>query len=357
MTNDEFTRPLIIPVFIPHAGCPHQCVFCNQRAITGNTSAVPSAEAIVSQIKRFLKFRQPYHTPIQISFYGGNFLGLEDDTLYQLLNIVTPFVKNGEVDSIRFSTRPDTITPHSLDIIKQFPIRTLEIGVQSMDDGVLKRSRRGHTSLDIKTACNALRSFEYEIGMQLMVGLPGDDDTTSMKTAQSIAALQPDFVRIYPTIVLKSSRLEKWYRQGSYQPMSLEAAVSQTKKLYLFFRKHGIPVIRMGLQASEELDGNATVLAGPYHPAFGHLVHSELFYDMCVSLLEKIPVSHGAEALVVHPNSLSKIGGLHNSNIRRLEEMFQREIHIVSGIGIDKDQVALQNHSASVSYEDLMPGW
>ncbi len=354
MTNHETTRPFIIPVFIPHAGCPHPCVFCNQRAITGNINAIPSAETIVSQIQRFLKFKKPYHTPVQISFYGGNFLGLEEEALHQLLNTATPFVETGEADSIRFSTRPDTITPHSLDIIKQFPIHTIEIGVQSMDDGVLKRSRRGHTALDTKTACNALRPFEYEIGIQMMVGLPGDNDITAMKTAQSIADLQPDFVRIYPTIVLKNSRLEKWYLQGRYQPMSLEAAVTQTKKLYLLFRKHGISVIRMGLQSSVELDGAGTVLAGPYHPAFGHLVHAEIFYDMAVSLLEKIPASHRSETLVTHPNSLPKIRGLHNRNIKKLEETFQRKIHIVSDTELHKDQLALQNLSALVSYQDLI---
>jgi histone acetyltransferase (RNA polymerase elongator complex component) len=338
MTNHESTRPFIIPVFIPHAGCPHQCVFCNQRAITGNTNAVPSAETVLSQVKRFLKFKKSYHTPAQISFYGGNFLGLAENTLYQLLNIATPFVETGDVDSIRFSTRPDTITPHLIDIIRQFPVQTIEIGVQSMDDGVLKHSRRGHTSRDIKTACNALRPFGYEIGMQMMVGMPGDDDTTVMKTAQSITDLQPDFVRIYPTIVLKNSQLEKWYRQGRYQPMSLEAAVTQTKKLYLLFRKHGISVIRMGLQASEELDGNTTVLAGPYHPAFGHLVHAEIFLDQATAELNSKAMPIHKAIFFVHPNSIPKMRGLKNVNIKRLKSTFHiNSIELVPDASLSSD--------------------
>jgi len=343
MTNHESTRPFIIPVFIPHAGCPHQCVFCNQRAITGNTNAVPSAEAITSQIQGFLKFKKPYHSPVQISFYGGNFLGLEENTLYQLLNTATTFVETGEVESIRFSTRPDTIRPHSLDIIQQFPIHTIEIGVQSMDDVVLERSRRGHTSLDIKTACNALRPFGYEIGMQMMIGLPGDDDSTAMKTAHSIAELLPDFVRIYPTIVLKNSQLEKWYRQGSYLPMSLEAAVTQTKKLYLLFRKHGISVIRMGLQASEELDDSATVLGGPYHPAFGHLVHAEIFLDMAIAELTSKAMPIQKAIFFVHPNSIPKMRGLKNANIRRLKDKYHiNSIELVPDASLASDTLRVE---------------
>jgi histone acetyltransferase (RNA polymerase elongator complex component) len=343
MTNHETTRPFIIPVFIPHAGCPHQCAFCNQRVITGNTNALPSAETVTLQIQRFLKFKKTYHTPVQISFYGGNFLGLEEEALHQLLNTATAFVETGEADSIRFSTRPDAIKPHSLRIIQPFPIKTIEIGVQSMDDGVLKLSRRGHTALDTEIACRILRKFGYEIGMQMMVGLPGDNDTTAMKTAESMAELLPDFIRIYPTLVLKNSPLAAWYHHGAYAPLSLEAAVTLVKKLYLFFQGKHIPVIRMGLQASEDLIEQDTIVAGPYHPAFGHLVHSEIFLDKAVAeLATKTTPIHKA-AFFVHPSSIPKMRGLKNTNIKLLKETFQiNSIELAPDASLSADMLRVE---------------
>jgi histone acetyltransferase (RNA polymerase elongator complex component) len=319
----EITRPFIIPIFIPHAGCPHRCAFCNQHIITGKPTGLPSIEAVTAYIRRFLKFKRPSLTPVQISFYGGNFLGLKQAALYQFLNTASRFVEIGAVDSIRFSTRPDSIEPHLIDIIQQFPVKTIEIGAQSMDDGVLKLSRRGHTSLDTKSACRMLRKFGYEIGMQMMVGLPGDDETTAMKTVESMAGLLPDFVRIYPTIVLKHSRLAEWFHQGAYTPLSLESAVTLVKKLYLFFQGKHIPVIRMGLQASEDLCDKDTILAGPYHPAFGHMVHSEIFLDKASAELASLTTPIHKAAIFVHPNSMPKMRGLKNANIKRLKEKYR----------------------------------
>jgi histone acetyltransferase (RNA polymerase elongator complex component) len=338
MTNHETTHPFIIPVFIPHAGCPHQCAFCNQHVITGGTTALPSAETVTDHIHCFLKFKKPFHTPVQISFYGGNFLGLKEAALYQLLNVAEQFVETGEADSIRFSTRPDTIRPHLLDIIQQFPIKTIEIGVQSMDDGVLKRSQRGHTSMDTETACKMLRQFGYEIGMQMMVGLPGDDDTIAMKTGKRMAGLLPDFVRIYPTLVLKNSRLAEWYHRGTYTPLSLESAVTLAKKLYLLFQEKQIPVIRMGLQASEDLIEQDTIVGGPYHPAFGHLVHSEIFLDKAAAELASETTPIHKAVIVVHPNSIPKMRGLKNTNIIQLKKEFQIDkIELVSDASLRSD--------------------
>ena len=343
MTTRKSFRPFIIPIFIPQAGCPHQCAFCNQRVITGNVGTVFSRETISSQIQHFLKFKKPYHGLSQIAFYGGNFLGLENKTLHRLLDTATKFVETGEADSLRFSTRPDSITPEHLAIIDKFPVRTVELGVQSMNDAVLRRSLRGHTALDTERACRILGECGYEIGMQLMIGLPGDDDATAMSTADKIAALQPDFVRIYPTIVLKRSRLARWYQQGRYTPLSLESAVSLTKNLYLFFQKKRIPVIRMGLQSSRNLGNETAMLAGPYHPAFGHLVHSEIFLDMAIKELRSKTRPIPATVFCVHPSSISKMRGLKNANIIQLKKEFQIEnIDLVADASLSTDMLQVE---------------
>jgi histone acetyltransferase (RNA polymerase elongator complex component) len=323
MPAHDVPRPFIIPVFIPHAGCPHQCAFCNQHIITGSPDSLPSAETLCSHIRNFLKFKKRYHTPVQISFYGGNFLGVPEATLHHLLAGATQFIQTGQVDGIRFSTRPDTVTPHRLNILQPYPVQTVELGVQSMDDRVLRLSRRGHTASHTETAVHALRGFDYEIGMQMMVGLPGDDDTTAMQTAERMAALLPDFVRIYPTLVLKNSRLAAWYRQGGYTPLSLESAVTLVKKLYLFFQQKRIPVIRMGLQASEDLLAQATIVAGPYHPAFGHLVHSEIFLDMARAGLSAQTPPIRNVSFRLHPGSFPKMRGLKNANLNLLKADYQ----------------------------------
>jgi histone acetyltransferase (RNA polymerase elongator complex component) len=226
------------------------------------------------------------------------------------------------VDGIRCSTRPDTINERSLDIIKDYPVSTVELGVQSMDDQVLTLAGRGHSATDTVHAVERLKERHFSIGLQMMVGLPGDDETGALTTAQRIADLAPDFVRIYPTLVVANSRLAGWYKNGDYAPMSLEEGVTLVKKIYLKFKKAGIDVIRMGLQASEDLEDGTTVLAGPHHPAFGHLVHSEIFLDMAISAIESANAIKETLTIFVNPRSISKMRGLNNSNIKRLKEQF-----------------------------------
>ncbi len=314
-----------MPIFLPHAGCPHQCVFCNQYSITGNAAKAVDAAKIRSQIQQFLTYKKDRRKPIQISFYGGNFLGLETVEIKTLLDQATEFVKQGQVDSIRFSTRPDTVTSGRMDILKNYPVESVELGVQSMDDTVLALARRGHCAADTTRAVELLKECEYSIGLQMMVGLPGDTEARSLITAKKIAALEPDFVRIYPTIVITGSQLAKSYQKGTYTPLSLKEAVSQVKNLYLFFKKQHINVIRMGLQASEDLAKGSTVLAGPHHPAFGHLVYSEIFYDEALAAIESAGSITDSLTIRVNPRSISKMRGLNNSNIKKLEKKFKLE--------------------------------
>lgn len=317
-------QPFIIPVFIPHAGCPHQCVFCNQTAVTGVTRRIISPEHLRILVSSYLRYNGQQRKPVQIAYYGGNFLGLQDDDILMLLREADQFVKAGSVDSIRFSTRPDTVRSEQLKRVKNFPVSTVEIGVQSMDDSVLAASGRGHSAWDTEKAMECLKAEGYQTGLQMMVGLPGSDENKDMATAWKIADLSPDFVRIYPTVVLKDSLLARWHSEGKYQPLSLESCVTLVKKIYLLFREKNIPVIRMGLQAAEDLDKGISLVAGPYHPAFGHLVFSEIFLDMASALLRTAGnISHQKILLKVHPRSISKMRGLRNRNIEILTSAFQ----------------------------------
>jgi histone acetyltransferase (RNA polymerase elongator complex component) len=315
-------RPFIIPIFIPHAGCPHQCIFCNQVSITGAKQKMATPAELRVQIGEFLRYKKENRKPVQIAFFGGNFLGLKSEEIKSLLELAADFVRDGQVDGIRCSTRPDTIHERSLDLIKDYPISAVELGVQSMDDQVLALAGRGHTAAETVRAVERLKERHFSIGLQMMVGLPGDDETGALTTAQRITDLGPDFVRIYPTLVVANSRLAGWYQSSDYAPMSLEEGVTLVKKIYLKFKKAGIEVIRMGLQASKDLEDETTVLAGPYHPAFGHLVHSEIFLDMALSAIESATCLRETLTIFVHPRSISKMRGLKNANIKRLKEQF-----------------------------------
>jgi histone acetyltransferase (RNA polymerase elongator complex component) len=338
-------KPLIVPVFVPHAGCPHRCAFCNQRAITGKSAAAPDPRTIENQILTFLDGCRQESRPSQIAFFGGNFLGLAPALITTLLSTAARFVAEKRIDGIRFSTRPDTIDPERLELISEFPVRTMEIGAQSMDDRVLDLSRRGHTAADTVRAAGLVRGAGYELGLQIMVGLPGDDEDISMETARRVAALAPDFVRIYPTVVVAGSLLAGWYRDGTYRPWSLDRAVAHTANLAGFFKENGIRVIRMGLQATEDLQPGDSILAGPWHPAFGHLVYARMFLEKAEALLAARAAEMGSRGLSevvlrVHPRAESRLRGEKNGNIRALRERFGLEtLTIQRDAGLPEDEL------------------
>jgi len=337
-------KPFIIPVFLPNIGCPHQCAFCNQSAITSIKRKIPSSEKLHKIVNNFLEYKGKDRSLVQIAFFGGNFLGLKAAHIESLLYEASKFVTAGSVDSLRFSTRPDTIKNETLDILKPFPVSTIELGVQSMDDHVLSMSKRGHTSADTKNAMRLLKKRNYEIGLQMMVGLPGDDETKAQLTGRRIADMSPDFVRIYPTVVLSGSLLAKWYQNGKYAPMPLEQCITLVKNLYLLFRENDIKVIRMGLQASEDLEKGSEILAGPYHSAFGHLVFSRVFLDMATTILESEVSVRNEVCIKVHPRSISKIRGLKNKNIEILKRKFNiQSIKVIPEPSLAENSLIVNN--------------
>ncbi|MGM0451550.1 MAG: elongator complex protein 3 [Thermodesulfobacteriota bacterium] len=315
-------KPFVVPIFIPHSGCPHRCVFCNQEALAGTETAMPAPSAISAEIARFLAFRKKNRHPVEISFYGGNFLGLDAALVKTLLETAAAFVEAGKADGIRFSTRPDTIDDQRLAAISAFPVTTVELGVQSMDDAVLSRTRRGHSADDTRQAVSLLKARGWQTGLQMMVGLPGESRQTTRTTGRAVAALAPDFVRIYPTLVLRGSRLAMWYEAGTYKPLEMADCIDRLKALYRMFTGAGIPVIRMGVQPNEGIDSGDDVLAGPYHPALGHRVKSEHFFDVAADAIEALPQQPARLALCVAPRQVSAMRGLKNENIERLHRRF-----------------------------------
>ena len=277
---------------------------------------------------------------MEVSFYGGNFLGLPAKTIQDLLDLASEFKKTGNIDGIRFSTRPDTVDTDRLQLLEPYPVSTVELGVQSMDDGVLREAGRGHTAADTINAVSLLKQKDYRIGLQMMTGLPGDMDAICLDTARRIIALKPDFVRIYPTLVICGSPLAERYQQGRYAPQSLDDCIALLKTLVLLFQENGISVIRMGLQASDGLDDPAIVLAGPYHPALGHMVYSKILLDAAVEVLTAGQPPGKTVTITVHPRNLSRMQGLNKTNIDILKHRFHIEtLYLATDPSLDIDSV------------------
>lgn len=342
-------KPFIVPVFIPHAGCPHRCVFCDQTRTTGDREPFPTAEKIESAISQFLSYQKQDDRWTEISYFGGNFLGLPAGQIKAYLELANGHILAGRANAIRFSTRPDTIDPDRLALLKGFAVSTIELGVQSMNDTVLTLSRRGHSARDTRTAVSLLKKEGNQIGLQMMVGLPGDSAAINQESGEQIAQLQPDFVRIYPCLVLEGSPLAQLYANGRFEPLTLEAAVDQVKTLYRCFAKANIPVIRMGLQPTDQLNAHTGIIAGPFHPAFGELVHSALWLEALQTKLDFIQLGAQPLEIRMHPSLASRINGHKRHNIRQLKSQFQlTAIHTISDPSLPENSATLNGHPLTI---------
>lgn len=317
----------MIPFFIPHVGCPHVCTFCNQSRIT-ETAGIGhlTPEYIASTIKDYVgdskndKFWE-------VCFYGGSFSAIDQKLQKQLLKPAYEALQSGLIDSIRCSTRPDAVSDGQLELLCSLGMKTIELGVQSMDDTVLSLAKRGHTSDDVKLAVKQLRKFGFTVGLQLLPGLLGDSWETIIQTAVEITALQPDFVRIYPVLVIDHTELAEQYKSGIYEPLSLELALQYCAFLKTWFESHHITVIRTGLQSTEELDTGTSLLAGPYEPAMGELVSNEQWrqrIEYCMNEHTEYFEETIKAVVVKHPRSLtSKVRGLKKRNVEYFENMYK----------------------------------
>lgn len=321
-----------IPIFVSHRGCPFQCVFCNQTHITGESGKVSSAD-VKRTIEEYLRTFKDKSRFVETAFFGGSFTGIAEEEQEELLGAAYEYVKSGDIGGIRISTRPDYISPPVIERLLRYGVTTVELGVQSMDEEVLKLSGRGHSPADVEKAATLLKQTKIRLGLQMMTGLPGDTEEKSLYTAKEFIRLKPQMVRIYPTLVIKNTMLDTLYEQGLYRPQTVEEAVKLSKSLVLMFREADIEVIRVGLQPTEEIREGASVTSGPYHPAFGELVESEIFFDMMIKK------KTGAVCRMrVNPADMSKAVGQKRRNIKRFEQMGIR-LEIIQDKGIEKGSV------------------
>jgi histone acetyltransferase (RNA polymerase elongator complex component) len=307
---------LVIPVFIPHRGCPHQCLFCNQNSITGQTAG-DVLTAVEKTITTWLA-RSRYRTQVQVAFYGGSFTCLPEEQQEKMLRVVQPFLRRGDVQCIRVSTRPDCLDFALCTFLQGMGVGIVELGVQSLDDDVLHRSRRGHTSADCRRAVGLLQETGIEVGIQLMPGLPGESGPSFFRGVREVIDLAPAFVRLYPVLVVDHSGLAEIYRNGDYRPLTMNRAVALTCRAREMFLQAGIRVVRIGLQPSASLERD--LLAGPYHPAFGELVVARSWFRKIRALLARCPA--GSRLTVqISERDLSAFLGPKRMNIKRLGQL------------------------------------
>lgn len=312
---------LIIPIFIPHEGCPHRCLFCNQHSISSQDRSPVTGTEVAATIREWLARTRPERrTHVQAAFYGGSFTGLPADRQIELLRAVQPFLGRGEVQAIRLSTRPDYIDHDRLTRLVDHGVSTVELGVQSGDDRVLQRAGRGHSHADSLRASDLIRQRGLQLGWQLLPGLPGEDFRSLRRTITVTVRVLPDFVRIYPALVLRGSGLERLYHQGGYRPLSLGRAVVVAALMKKRFDDQGIGVVRMGLQSSATLEQD--LVAGPWHPAFGELVKARLMLQQTRRVLAKAATA-GPVVLVINDRDQSIFRGPGSANLRRLQALGQ----------------------------------
>jgi histone acetyltransferase (RNA polymerase elongator complex component) len=311
---------------------------------TSQGDGLPSREQIQWGIASFLRSHRDRPQRKEVAFYGGSFTGLSQEEQRFLLERVQPFLGEHAVNRIRISTRPDVIDRRGLSLLRGYGVYTVEIGAQSMVDEILATCQRGHTARDVEESVQLLRSMGFEVGIQIMLGLPGEDLDCFLTTVERVIELDPDFVRIYPLVVLKGSPLVNLYRMGRFAPIVLDEAVLWGKKALRLFEKAGIPVIRLGLQATPLLETAGTVVAGPYHPAFRYLVESSVFYDMATKLLRD--AENGGSKNIrfrVAPEDRSNIQGSRKNNLTRLEAVFGLgAIDVLADPEIPKGNLALE---------------
>lgn len=314
----------IIPIFVPHLGCPHNCVFCNQRRITGKTDEMDENKA-QHIIEEHLSTIPSRRKDVEIAFYGGSFTGIDLNLQERLLNVAFKYKKEGAVDRIRLSTRPDYIDKLRLDILKKYHVDIIELGVQSLDDEVLILSGRGHNKEDVYRASDLIKSYGFKLGLQMMIGLPGDNMEKSLLTGREIIKMNPFCVRIYPTLVIKDTYLKDLYEKGEYIPLSLEEAIDISSKLLVLFERNNIDVIRIGLQPTDNMTTGKDVVAGPFHPAFRQLVESRLYRDFLEEYFknfQKEDIKNKIITIETKERNISPMAGQKSSNIKYLKELY-----------------------------------
>lgn len=327
-------KHIVIPVFVPHKGCPYDCIFCNQKTISGQATEASESD-IRNTIEEHLKTAGSAF--VEIGFYGGSFTGISKDEQEWYLKIGYSYIKSGRVNQLRLSTRPDYISGDILEHLARYGVKIIELGAQSLDDRVLGCSNRGHTLETVVQASEMIKKKGFSLGIQTMIGLPEDTAEKALLTAKKVIQIDPDFVRIYPTLVIRNTYLQKMYEQGRYTPLTLEEAVDISAKLLELYEENNINVIRIGLQPTESISENGEVIAGPFHPALRQLVQSRLLRNKLEKYFLNNKVKDRQEVVIeCKPGEVSNIVGQKRQNIDKLRADFNiGSIKVIEREGID----------------------
>ncbi len=309
-------RHINVGLFVPHNGCPHQCTFCNQRAISGQSRQVTTAD--IDEAVR-VAMKNPDSRGGEIAFFGGSFTAIDRTVMTGLLDAAYRYVKDGSFKGIRCSTRPDAIDDEICRILKSYGVTAVELGAQSMNDEVLRLNRRGHTAADVVRASEMLKSCGFELGLQMMTGLYGSTDEDSIDTARKIIDLRPQTVRIYPTVVIRNTELAELCESGAYVPQTVDSAAKLCAELLLMFDEAKITVIRTGLHSGGGVEED--YVAGAYHPAFKELCEGEIYFKRAVEFIEQNVIPQGDITILVPPDAVSKMTGQKKINIQKLSEL------------------------------------
>lgn len=318
-------KEYIIPIFVPHLGCKKCCTFCNQRTISGEQKQVTS-EDVKNTIEYYLKNFKTDKNYVEVAFFGGSFTAIDIEKQKELLNAVQPYIKDKKVNSIRLSTRPDAIDKTILKMLKKYNVKTIELGVQSTNNYILARCKRGHSFEDVIKASKLIRLYGFRLGHQMMVGLPDSTEKDDIQTAKDIIKLKPKMVRIYPVLVIKGTELEEELNKKDFIPLTVGQAVERTKEIVKLFNQKHIQVIRVGLQNTDSITDpslkESEVIAGPYHPAFGQLVEDAIWYDKIVDEIKKINAKVIKVEIEANSANINNIVGHKKENINKLKDTY-----------------------------------
>jgi histone acetyltransferase (RNA polymerase elongator complex component) len=333
--NDEFeknSRPLIIPLFIMNSGCPHRCIFCNQKIAAGNFPLRITKDFFDAEINSYLTWNKNKSRQVEIAFYGGSFTGVDIGYQEELLSWSYSLIQKGLVKSVRISTRPDYISEDKLSLLKKYKVATVEIGAQSFVDEVLQFARRGHDSASIIQAVTILKKNGFRTGLHLMIGLPNDTKEGFIYSIDKTNELKPDTVRIHPTLVFKATALAKEFRAGRYKPLELDEAIELCALAREKLSDSGIRLIRMGVHMTPEMEKAGAVLAGSVHPAFGSLVLDFVFYHHTVKYLKKLSSDAKEFRFMLSQRDISNFRGLNNSNIKKIKKLYPQVNLIIESV-------------------------
>ena len=347
-------KEYIIPIFVPHLGCPHACIFCNQRKISGEQKNV-RADDVRNTIEYYLDNFKDDNKLVEVAFFGGSFTAIDIELQKELLEAANEYIQKGLVNGIRISTRPDAINKQILKMLKKYNVKTIELGVQSANNYILQKAERGHAFEDVKKASKLINRYGFILGHQMMVGLPESTTLDETNTAKALIKLKPKIVRIYPVLLIKGTKLEEEYNNGNYEPLSVVQAVERSKEVAHLFNKKKIKVIRIGLQNTDEIcePGSKTsqVVAGPYHSAFRQLVEAGMWYDVIVAKIKKFNTKVKQVQIRANPEDINNIIGHKKENIEKLKEVYEVDARVKSDETIKNGKFEI---TIEKTYDDII---